>query len=278
MEANQSFVDSWILKSITKSTNNPGPTGFAADQTIKYGVLPAGFLALKEGVDPAKYEGGTNNPAYQAALATWTAKRGKDLQPVTDEQMKMIDQAFAAIGKFVGVTFVRDDANANIRFGTADLKGMLADDGVSALAGYSTRQYTGNAATNYNVVVMPRSSDENGDGQEWAPGEKAHGVFVTLMHEIEHALGLAHPGDYTKCAPKRGQAHLVPLTSFLRGAIDAPKGSPISRPVVAGKLNKQIADQLDISMKTVEAHRARVMEKMGVRTLAELVKAVMSVS
>lgn len=48
--------------------------------------------------------------------------------------------------------------------------------------------------------------------------------------------------------------------------------------VVAGKLNKQIADSLDISMKTVEAHRARVMEKMGVRTLAELVKAVLSVS
>ncbi len=47
--------------------------------------------------------------------------------------------------------------------------------------------------------------------------------------------------------------------------------------VVAGKLNKQVADELDISMKTVEAHRARVMEKMGVRTLAELVQAVMSV-
>ena len=48
--------------------------------------------------------------------------------------------------------------------------------------------------------------------------------------------------------------------------------------VVAGKLNKQIADELNISMKTVEAHRARVMEKMGVRTLAELVKAVMTVN
>ena len=46
--------------------------------------------------------------------------------------------------------------------------------------------------------------------------------------------------------------------------------------VVAGRLNKQIADELNISMKTVEAHRARVMEKMGVRTLAELVKATMS--
>ena len=41
---------------------------------------------------------------------------------------------------------------------------------------------------------------------------------------------------------------------------------------------QQIADELDISMKTVEAHRARVMEKMGVRTLAELVKAVMTVN
>lgn len=48
--------------------------------------------------------------------------------------------------------------------------------------------------------------------------------------------------------------------------------------VVAGKLNKQVADELNISMKTVEAHRARVMEKMGVRTLAELVTAVMSVN
>ena len=48
--------------------------------------------------------------------------------------------------------------------------------------------------------------------------------------------------------------------------------------VVAGKLNKQVADELDISMKTVEAHLARVMEKMGVRTVAELVKAVMSVN
>jgi len=42
--------------------------------------------------------------------------------------------------------------------------------------------------------------------------------------------------------------------------------------VVEGNLNKQIADTLNISMKTVEAHRARVMEKMGVDSLPELVK------
>ncbi len=45
--------------------------------------------------------------------------------------------------------------------------------------------------------------------------------------------------------------------------------------IVAGRLNKQIADDLGISIKTVEVHRARVMEKMGVNSLAELVQHVM---
>ena len=41
--------------------------------------------------------------------------------------------------------------------------------------------------------------------------------------------------------------------------------------VVGGMLNKQIAAELGISAKTVENHRSRVMDKMGVKGLAELV-------
>lgn len=41
--------------------------------------------------------------------------------------------------------------------------------------------------------------------------------------------------------------------------------------VLQGRLNKQIAYELDISEKTVKAHRGRVMEKMEVATVAELV-------
>lgn len=41
--------------------------------------------------------------------------------------------------------------------------------------------------------------------------------------------------------------------------------------VIAGKLNKQIAGELGISEKTVKAHRGRLMEKMQVRSVAELV-------
>lgn len=40
--------------------------------------------------------------------------------------------------------------------------------------------------------------------------------------------------------------------------------------ILAGKYNKVIADELSIAMRTVEVHRARIFEKMGVRSAVEL--------
>jgi len=42
--------------------------------------------------------------------------------------------------------------------------------------------------------------------------------------------------------------------------------------VISGLLNKQIATQLGIAEKTVKAHRAKVMQKMGVSSVVELVR------
>jgi len=42
--------------------------------------------------------------------------------------------------------------------------------------------------------------------------------------------------------------------------------------IVAGRLNKQVADDLGISIKTVEAHRANIMEKLEVSSVADLIK------
>ncbi|MGI4813896.1 MAG: oxygen response regulator transcription factor FixJ [Janthinobacterium lividum] len=46
--------------------------------------------------------------------------------------------------------------------------------------------------------------------------------------------------------------------------------------IIAGRLNKQIADDLSISIKTVEAHRANIMEKLNVNTVADLLRLALS--
>ncbi|MCX8520477.1 MAG: response regulator transcription factor [Rhodoferax sp.] len=52
--------------------------------------------------------------------------------------------------------------------------------------------------------------------------------------------------------------------------------SQVLERIVAGRLNKQIANDLGISIKTVEAHRANIMEKLGANTVAELLKIVLA--
>ncbi len=63
-------------------------------------------------------------------------------------------------------------------------------------------------------------------------------------------------------------------TVTLRLAQLTPREREVMDLVLAGKLNKLIADELNISMRTVEVHRARVLEKMGVRSAVELAQLV----
>lgn len=61
-------------------------------------------------------------------------------------------------------------------------------------------------------------------------------------------------------------------TTGLRTQLDGltERERDVMRLVVGGLPNKLVADQLDISVRTVEVHRARVFEKMGVKSAVEL--------
>jgi two-component system response regulator TtrR len=51
-----------------------------------------------------------------------------------------------------------------------------------------------------------------------------------------------------------------------------PREQQVLERIVAGRLNKQIADDLGISIKTVEAHRANIMDKLKAGTVADLMR------
>ncbi|MGV0958955.1 MAG: response regulator transcription factor [Limnohabitans sp.] len=82
-----------------------------------------------------------------------------------------------------------------------------------------------------------------------------------LVDRIEQALTLSHERLAARQQHNQLQSQLGELTERERD---------VMRLVVEGLPNKLIADQLDISVRTVEVHRARVFDKMEVKSAVEL--------
>ncbi|MCK6429778.1 MAG: response regulator transcription factor [Burkholderiaceae bacterium] len=80
---------------------------------------------------------------------------------------------------------------------------------------------------------------------------------------------LAHAREAAAAAERQrlNEALLARLT---------PREQQVLERIVAGRLNKQIADDLGISIKTVEAHRANIMDKLRANTVADLMRVALS--
>jgi two-component system, LuxR family, response regulator FixJ len=71
--------------------------------------------------------------------------------------------------------------------------------------------------------------------------------------------------------------HFVNLDQiFNRLKTLTPRERDVLNQVVSGQLNKEIASELGITIRTVKEHRRRVMEKMEATSLAELVTMVVA--
>ncbi len=116
-------------------------------------------------------------------------------------------------------------------------------------------------------------------------------VFITGHGDVPMAVDTMKKGALDFMQKPFNEEHLLPLVermldkardSFaaqqevatreaLIGKLTSREAQVLER-IVAGRLNKQIADDLGISIKTVEAHRANIMEKLNAATVADLLK------
>ena len=83
-----------------------------------------------------------------------------------------------------------------------------------------------------------------------------------LIRAVRQAIDVDRAGRAARADVGEIRRRLGTLTERERQVLDG---------VVAGRLNKQIGGSLGITEKTVKVHRGRVMEKMGVDSLAALV-------
>jgi FixJ family two-component response regulator len=86
-------------------------------------------------------------------------------------------------------------------------------------------------------------------------------LFIALTNAIERDSRERNAENQRQSAAER----LASLT---------PREREVLRHVAAGRLNKQIAAELGTVVKTVKVHRGRMMRKMGVRAVADLVRLV----
>jgi FixJ family two-component response regulator len=91
--------------------------------------------------------------------------------------------------------------------------------------------------------------------------------YKELVKRIEASVKLDAENRRRKNACLSIASRLASLT---------PREREVMERIIAGRLNKIIADELNICVKTVEFHRARIMEKTGVHSVAELVQMTLS--
>jgi len=94
--------------------------------------------------------------------------------------------------------------------------------------------------------------------------------FLTKPVSQEHLLAAIRRALDRDRLVREAQAELQAIAERLSTL--TPREREVLDHVVMGQLNKQIAADLGTVEKTVKVHRSRVMEKMGVRSLADLVR------
>ncbi len=105
------------------------------------------------------------------------------------------------------------------------------------------------------------------------------GVLATKRGAIDFLTKPVDEADLLRAVRQALEYHKSVLSDSLarkaiRVRLDAltPREQEVVRQLITGAPNKVIADRLQIAVKTVKVHRSHVMEKMGVRSVAELLQ------
>ena len=144
---------------------------------------------------------------------------------------------------------------------------LVLDLNMPGMSGLQLQQHLAGLGADIPIIFV------TGEGRvpQAVAAVKAGAVdFIEKPFSYQHVLALVR-----ECLAKDAEyrRRLTAREDILnRLACLTPREREVLDRVVAGRHNREIAEELAISVKTVEVHRAHLMEKLGVTSVAELVQ------
>lgn len=145
----------------------------------------------------------------------------------------------------------------------------IVDLSLPGIDGFGVQDTLSSALTDRQVIFLTGRGDIPASVKAMKAGAidflakppEASNLLAAVAQAVQRDSDARHAREQRKSVERR----LSSLT---------PREREVLIGVVAGRLNKEIAAELGIVEKTIKVHRGRVMEKMGVRNVADLVRMV----
>lgn len=185
----------------------------------------------------------------------------------------------ALVEQMPGLTVAGEAANG--RDGLAMIRELrpeiaLVNISLPLLNGFELTQQVAKQQPHTRVILLSLHADEAYVRRAFAAGAAGYVVKTAVRDELALALR----------AVARGGVWLDP--SISRAVVDAlvrgenpptpfelltPRQRQVLQLIAEGRSSKEVADELGLSVKTVESHRAQLMRRLGVDSVAGLVRA-----
>ncbi len=158
---------------------------------------------------------------------------------------------------------------------------VVMDIAMPLLNGLEATRQILKQVSNTKVLILSAHSDDAYVERALEFGAKGFLLKQTSAHVLSRAIREVQKGNvyFTPSIAKRfGNGNPVSASGLLmqKAAQLSPREVEALQLIAEGKANKQIAAELGISIKTVEKHRQRLMEKLGIHDTAGLTRYAMA--
>jgi len=153
---------------------------------------------------------------------------------------------------------------------------IVLDIGMPVLNGFEAAQRIRKFLPAIKLIFLSQHRDPAYLRQTLRIGASGYVLKSEAAEELQHALAAVMRGEIF-ISPAFGEQVIANLWNRSKEVSNETleltgRQREILQLIVEGRVNKEVADCLQVSLKTVEFHRARLMHKLGARTAAELAK------